>query len=104
MSFEALDIAIADARSPEQQAALVVALAARLAALGARMTTGGVPVEAPSPDENVSATEAARRLGVSRVYLYRHAHELPFAVRIGRRVVFSAKGLERWSRQQRGVA
>ena len=53
------------------------------------------------PDRNLSAAEAASRLGVSKVYLYRNASTLPFARRIGRRVVFSARGLEKWSRDQR---
>lgn len=51
-------------------------------------------------DENLSATEAARRLGVSRDWLYKT--DLPFKVRIGRRVVFAAVALERWNRQRMG--
>lgn len=53
-------------------------------------------------DLNVSADEAARRLGLSKDYLYRHADELPFTVKIGRRVLFSARGLEKWNRQRTG--
>jgi predicted DNA-binding transcriptional regulator AlpA len=59
----------------------------------------GAPPEAKDPDENISAAEAARRLGVSRDWLYK-ARNLPFRVRVGRRVVFSAKGLARWMRQR----
>src|SRR5258706_505556 len=51
-------------------------------------------------DENLNAAEAARRLGISRDWLYKNRGRLPFAVRLGRRVVFSARGLERWNRQQ----
>jgi len=51
-------------------------------------------------DVNLDAAEAARRLGLSRDYLYRNAKKLPFTVRIGARVLFSAKGLERWNRQR----
>jgi predicted DNA-binding transcriptional regulator AlpA len=51
-------------------------------------------------DENLSAAEAARRLGISRNWLYSHASSLPFALRIGRRIVFSSHGLERWNRQR----
>ena len=52
---------------------------------------------------NLSASEAARRLGVSTDYLYKRARagHLPFAVRIGRRVVFDEPGLERWNRQRK---
>ena len=56
---------------------------------------------AASPDVNLSAEEAARRLGVSIDYLYKHKN-LPFRVEIGRRVVFSAAGLERWNQQRKG--
>lgn len=49
-------------------------------------------------DRNLDVAEAASRLGISRDWLYRNAGRLPFAVRIGRRVLFSANGLERWNR------
>jgi excisionase family DNA binding protein len=89
----ALDAAI-EAAAPGERAALVVSIAARLAALGA-----GLAEAAPSPataeaDRNLSIAEAAKRLGVSARYLYRHADEL-HAVRIGRRLLFSARGLDR---------
>ena len=51
-------------------------------------------------DVNLAAEEAAERLGVSKAWLYRNAHRLPFAVRIGRRLLFSGVGLARWNRQQ----
>ncbi len=53
-----------------------------------------------APDENLSVQEAARRLGISKRWLYRNSDRLPFTVRIGRRVVFSAHKLERWSRSR----
>ena len=53
-------------------------------------------------DENLSAADAARRLGVSKDYVYRHAEAFPFAVRIGRRIVFSARGLEKWNARRQG--
>ncbi len=56
-------------------------------------------------DRNLSADEAARRLNLSRCTLYRMAQrkELPFAVRVGRRLTFSARGLEKWNRQRMGA-
>jgi predicted DNA-binding transcriptional regulator AlpA len=54
---------------------------------------------AAAPDVNLSAEEAARRLGMSVDYLYKHK-KLPFRRQIGRRVVFSSAGLERWNRQR----
>lgn len=53
-------------------------------------------------DRNLSAKEAARRIGVSLPYLYKHARECPFTIRVGRRVVFLASGLEAWLRSKGG--
>jgi hypothetical protein len=47
-------------------------------------------------DTNLSAAEAARRLGLSKDYSYRN--RVPFKVTIRRRVLFSAKGLAGWNR------
>src|SRR5687768_14957748 len=92
------------AAAPEESPALALALTARLGALAAGMVTA--PPAARNgdhtADENLSAEEAARRLGVSKDWLYRQAGSLPFAVRIGRRLVFSARGLERWNQQRMG--
>jgi predicted DNA-binding transcriptional regulator AlpA len=56
---------------------------------------------APAPsqsqaDELLSAPEAARRLGISQDYLYRHHHDFPFTRRVGRRLLFSALGIEKY--------
>jgi excisionase family DNA binding protein len=56
---------------------------------------------APAPtlfqaDELLSAPQAARRLGISHDYLYRHHRELPFTRRVGRRLLFSALGIEKY--------
>jgi hypothetical protein len=51
---------------------------------------------------NISAAEAARRLGMSTHWLYRNAGTLPFVARIGRRVVCSASGLERFQKKLGG--
>lgn len=56
----------------------------------------------PELEENLSAAQAARRLGLSKDYLYRHAGQLPFTVKVGRRVLFSARGLERWNQNRMG--
>ena len=47
-------------------------------------------------DELLSAPEAARRLGISQDYLYRHHRDFPFARRVGRRLLFSAVGIEKY--------
>ncbi len=52
-------------------------------------------------DTLLTAEEAAERLGVSPDFLYR-TKDLPFRVRVGRRVRFSARGIERYIRQRQG--
>ena len=83
--------------------ALAAALSARIAVLTTAMVAEPTRSSAPSgiPDQNLSAAEAAFRLGMSRDWVYRHARKLPFASKIGSRLVFSEKGLERWNRRQR---
>jgi predicted DNA-binding transcriptional regulator AlpA len=80
---------------------LIGDLEAAKAAAWARLTatpTDGRPA-GPDPEaRNLDIAEAAKRLGMSRDWLYRHASKLPFAVRIGRRVVFDSRALERWNR------
>lgn len=89
------------AQSPvEQLPVLLAALSALAGRLAVRLLT--VPErrqDAGVADENLSVEEAARRLGVSTEYLYRHAKRLPFTRRVGRRLLFSARGLERWNRR-----
>ncbi len=79
----------------ELEAAKAVAWA-RLAARAADVPSDVSHAEA----RNLDITEAAKRLGMSRDWLYRHASELPFALRIGRRVVFDSLALERWNRRR----
>jgi predicted DNA-binding transcriptional regulator AlpA len=82
---------------------LIGDLEAARAAAWARLTA---PASEPRPDaprqepRNLDVAEAARRLGMSRDWLYRHAAELPFALRIGRRVVFDSLALECWNRKR----
>lgn len=59
----------------------------------ARMTVPA-PVQA-QPDELLDVEEAARRLGLSKDYLYRHSGDFPFTRRIGRELLFSRIGTER---------
>ena len=52
------------------------------------------PATAVAPDESLDVDEAARRLGVSADFLYRHSSKYKFVRREGRRLVFSARGLD----------
>jgi excisionase family DNA binding protein len=57
--------------------------------------TAPAPAQAQA-DELLSAPEAARRLGISQDYLYHHHGDLPFTRRVGRRLLFSALGIEKY--------
>jgi excisionase family DNA binding protein len=75
------------------------ALVARLLALGA---DGGTSPDSAPDDRLLDVAEAAARLGTSRDYLYRHARRLPFTVRVGSRLRFSSRGIDRFIRTRQG--
>src|SRR5882724_2990897 len=56
----------------------------------ARLSTPAVS----QPDELLTVEQAAARLNLSKDYLYRHSRRLPFARRIGRKLLFSSNGLD----------
>lgn len=58
----------------------------------------------PGPSRALDITTVQERLGVSKGKIYRLARngELPFARRIGRRVVFDEAGLHRWLERRTG--
>jgi len=60
-----------------------------------------LPRDEGTPDANLNIAEAAQRLGVSVDWLYRNAKKLP-SLRIGRRLLFPAKALDRWNKQRQG--
>jgi hypothetical protein len=64
----------------------------------ARLTSA--PVLPQASDELLDVAEAARRLGASKDYLYRHHRDFAFARRLGRKLLFSATGIEKHIRQQ----
>ena len=80
-------------------AATALHLAAMMARVAVRMA-GGVSSNGSS-DRMLSITEAAARTGMSKSWLYRHNPTLPFARKIGRKVVFSEQGLTRWLARRR---
>jgi hypothetical protein len=94
---EAMDAVPAD-RVPEtlaHLAALQLRLVARLAG------TPPVPVAVNGQngyggDHLLTAAEVHTRTTLSVDWLYRHGDALPFTHRIGRKVLFSARGLEKW--------
>jgi predicted DNA-binding transcriptional regulator AlpA len=59
----------------------------------------GAPPAPAEPDVLLDVERAAKRLDVSKDWLYRHP-DLPFRVPIGRHVKYSAAGIDRWIRAQ----
>jgi hypothetical protein len=51
-------------------------------------------------DELLDVEAAAGRLGVGRDFLYRHHRQYPFTRRQGRRLLFSALGIDKYIRQR----
>ena len=76
------------------------------AKLWARMMT--LPTRGPgyaltTEDRLLTARQAAQRLGMSTDYLYRHADELPFTVRVSPgQLRFSSQGIQRYIHQRLG--
>ena len=78
----------------EDLSAFIGQLEAIKAAAFARLVA---PVEAAqNHDQLVDIVEASGRLGMSRDYLYRHKRKFPFVKQEGRKVLFSAQGIEKW--------
>lgn len=93
------DLARQDDVPREAIPALRGALAELDTALLGRLLTADPP-EA-GEDQLLTVAEAAARLGVSQDYLYRHHPRFPFTRRAGRKLLFSAAGIERHSSQKK---
>ena len=52
------------------------------------------------PDHLITVREAAGRLGISADYLYRHSAKFPFTRREGKRLLFSAQGIQQYISRQ----
>lgn len=58
--------------------------------------------DAKETDELLEVKEAARKLKVSHNYLYQNSKHLPFTVRVGRRLLFSAQGIDHYIQRNQG--
>ena len=87
---------------PSELPRLIGDLEAARAIAWARLTSPPTSGNAAPPEEggNVSVATSAGRLGVSPSYIYKNAKSLPFTMRIGRRLLCSAKGLTAWKRRR----
>jgi len=64
----------------------------------ARLTAPSSPAV---DDALLNVNEAAERLSLSPGYLYRHHRSFPFSRRIGRRLLFSSRGIDEYLRKRR---
>jgi len=101
---------------PEEQIPAAIAqLAAAQAMLAARLLANGNGVHEPqTADRLLTAKEAAPLVGVSADYLYSHAEQLPFSVKLPAaktksasgetktHLRFSAQGIQRWIKSRAG--
>jgi excisionase family DNA binding protein len=55
-------------------------------------------------DRLLEIEEAAKRLGVKDDYIYHHSKSLPFIVRLGRKLRFSEKGIDKFIKEQRQIS
>jgi helix-turn-helix protein len=81
-----------EAADPQKLPSLIARLAALQACAAARL----MALPHCEHDRMLDVTETAARMSVSVDYLYKASSKLPFCRRIGRRLVFSEAGLERW--------
>jgi predicted DNA-binding transcriptional regulator AlpA len=65
------------------------------ATASARLASPSAP---PQPDQLLDVEEAAATLGLSADYLYHHHKQFPFTRRIGKRLLFSQNGVEKYLR------
>jgi hypothetical protein len=61
------------------------------------------PAVQPEPDTLLDVEEAAHRLHVSEDYLYHHHPQFAFTRRVGRKLLFSASGIEAYISKQGGL-
>ena len=65
--------------------------------------TGPAPAQPQQHDELLDTAQAAHRLGISKDFLYRNHRGFSFTRRVGRRLLFSSAGIEKYIRQQSRV-
>jgi len=94
-----------DDLSVTELATLLVRCAAVQTRIAARLAMSrGDDKPIASNDHLLEAQAAAIRLGVSPTWVYRHARQLPFTIRVGGLLRFSAAGIEKFVRSRLGRA
>ncbi len=95
---------VIDQADRKQIPALIIRLGTIQASLAARLLTVSDNDESPVGDVLLDVREAAGQLGVSIDWLYRRTSRgaLPFVVKLGRRIRFSNRGIQRFIRSRQG--
>jgi len=65
------------------------------------MNASGHPIGDDNEDGLVNADRAAVYLSVSKAWLYKNSHRLPFAKKVGGSLRFDRRGMRRWLESQR---
>jgi excisionase family DNA binding protein len=85
--------------TPEELPGLIGQLESAKAVAWSRLTAP--TAQAGQHDELLDVPEAARRLGVSPDYLYRNHGEFRFTRRQGRKLLFSAQGIDKYIKEKK---
>ncbi len=80
---------------PEEIGPVMAQMAAIQISLATRLVEAGTERDRDGGDNLLTVEEAAMRLKCSEDWLYRRAKNLPFAVRVGRNLRFSERGIEK---------
>ncbi len=83
---------------------LVMQLAALQSAMAVRLMLAQENAASNPDDRLLGIEEATRKLGVSMSWLYRRSSALSFVVRMGRKLMFSEQGIDRYIKQRSGRA
>ncbi|MGA2264426.1 MAG: helix-turn-helix domain-containing protein [Acidobacteriota bacterium] len=78
--------------------ALMAQIAAAQSALAARLLSAEKKTE--PEDELLDVEEAAQMLGVKKDWIYSRTRTLPFIVRLGRKLRYSKRGIEKYIKAQ----
>lgn len=103
-SYEIVDRQKLEDIACEKIPAAITELSAAIATLGARLLDQQTSGSATSPrgDRLLDVHQAAEKLGCSVAHLYHSTTDLPFVVRVGRKLKFSEAGIEKWIRSRSG--
>ena len=90
--------------STEQIVPIMAQMAALQLALATRLITESEENGRDDSDTLLTVEEAAAKLKCSQDWLYRKSKKLPFAVRVGRGLRFSLRGIDAHIRSNMGAA